>query len=95
MFDQAQQLIDDYEQSHPPSLVMHSTYGSFPSSTESVGNVLAVSMLSAARNCSQSDLSQRLYDRMKSLFPEQKPALISASILLCNTYLSIGEQGIR
>ena len=27
MFDQAQQLIDDYEQSHPPSLVMHSTYG--------------------------------------------------------------------
>ena len=28
---------------------------------------------------------------MKSLFPEEKPALISASILLCNTYLSIGE----
>ena len=48
-------------------------------------------MLSSARNHRQSNLSQKLYDRMKSLFPGQKPALISASILLSNTYSAIGE----
>ena len=48
-------------------------------------------MLSGARNCRQSDLSQELYDRMKSLFPGQEPALISASILVSNTYSAIGE----
>ena len=48
-------------------------------------------MLSGARNQRQSDLSQRLYDRMTSLFPDQKSALISASILLSNTYLSTDE----
>ena len=53
--------------------------------------VLAVAMLSGARNQRDSELSQRLYDRMTSLFPGQKPALISASILLSNTYLSTGE----
>ena len=54
-----------------------------------VGSVVA--MLSGTRNHHQSDLAQRLYDRMKSLFPEHKFYLISASILLSNTYSSIGD----
>ena len=94
MFDQAQELLDHYEQSHPPSMIMYSTYSSFPSfagPVRTTETVLAVAMLSGARNQRDSELSQRLYDRMTSLFPGQKPALISASILLSNTYLSTGE----
>jgi len=48
-------------------------------------------MLSGARNCRDSILSQKLYNRMKSLFPDRRENLISASILLCNTYSSLGE----
>lgn len=48
-------------------------------------------MLSGARNCRDSALSQKLYNQMKSLFPNKKENLIAASILLCNTYSSLGE----
>ncbi len=48
-------------------------------------------MLSGARNCRDSTLSQKLYDQMKSLFSDQQENLIAASILLCNTYSSLGE----
>jgi hypothetical protein len=48
-------------------------------------------MLSGARNCQDSVLSQKLYNRMKSLFPDRKESLIAGSILLCNTYSSVGE----
>ena len=50
-----------------------------------------MTILSGARNYRQAELSQRLYDRMKHLFPDKKSHLISASILLGNTYSSIGE----
>jgi hypothetical protein len=49
-------------------------------------------MLSSARNHRDSALSQKLYDRMKSLFPDQKSLLISASILVSNTYSSVGDE---
>lgn len=48
-------------------------------------------MLSAARNFRNADLSHTLYNRMKSLFPDYKSTLISASILLSNTYQSMGN----
>lgn len=50
-----------------------------------------MALLSGARNHRQIDLSQKLYDRMKLLFPEAKSNLISASILLHNTYSSLGN----
>jgi hypothetical protein len=49
-------------------------------------------MLSGARNHRHSILSQKLYDRMKSLFPDQKSHLIAASVLLSNTYSSVGDE---
>lgn len=48
-------------------------------------------MLSGARNARDSMLSQKIYNRMKCLFLDQKDNLIAGSILLSNTYLSIGE----
>lgn len=50
-----------------------------------------MALLSGARNHRKLDLSKKLYDRMKDLFPDEKSHLISASVLLCNTYSSIGE----
>ena len=51
-----------------------------------------VTMLGAARTCHDAVRSQKLYERMQSLFPDHKSQLISASILLSNTYLSVGNE---
>jgi hypothetical protein len=48
-------------------------------------------MLSGARNHRQIALSEKLYDRMKVLFPKKKDNLIAASVLVSNTYLSSGD----
>ena len=48
-------------------------------------------MLSGARLHRRTDLSQKLYDRMKYLFSDQKEGLIAASILVSNTYSSLGD----
>jgi hypothetical protein len=53
--------------------------------------VITAAILSGARNHRQVVLSQKLYDRMKDLFPDKKSDLISASILLSNTYSSLGD----
>ena len=50
-----------------------------------------VTMLSAARNHNDSVLSKKLYDRMQLLFPDHKSQLISASVLVSNTYVSVGD----
>ena len=47
--------------------------------------------MSGARNCRNSVLSEKMYNRMKNLFPEQKDYLTSASILLANLYSSLGD----
>ena len=62
------------------------------SSHDTDGSISAlVTLLSAARNHRHASLAHRLYDRMTSLFAEQKTSLISASILLANTYSSVGD----
>ena len=48
-------------------------------------------MLSGARNHRNSILSQKIYNRMRSLFPNHKSDLTSARVLLSNTYASVGE----
>ncbi|CAF1343104.1 unnamed protein product [Adineta steineri] len=73
LFDEAQEIIMNYEKSNPPYLIMY------------------MAMLSGARNHRQIDLSKKFYDQMKNLFPNQKSDLIAASILLSNTYSSLGE----
>ncbi|CAF1365864.1 unnamed protein product [Adineta steineri] len=73
MFDEAQQLIHNFELSHPPCLVMY------------------MALLSGARNHRNLTLSKKIYQRMKQLFPDNKQALISASILLSHIYSSVGE----
>ena len=50
-----------------------------------------VTMLSGARNHRDTVLSRKLFDRMQSLFPDHKDQLIAASILLANTYRSVGD----
>ncbi|CAF5126931.1 unnamed protein product, partial [Rotaria magnacalcarata] len=50
MFDEAQQLIEDYEKTNTPSIVMY------------------MSLLSGARNNRNSNLSEKIYKRMKTLF---------------------------
>ncbi|CAF1029060.1 unnamed protein product [Rotaria magnacalcarata] len=73
MFDQAQQLIDDYEKSNSPYLIMYSA------------------ILSGARNHRHIALSEEIFNQMRLLFPNEKSALISASVLLSNTYSSLGN----
>ena len=48
--------------------------------------------MSGARNARDSVLSQKLYDQMRSLFPNEKEDLIAGSILLSNTYSSLGDE---
>jgi hypothetical protein len=50
-----------------------------------------VALLSGARNEKNSDLSQKVYDRMKKLFPQLINPIASAAILLANVYASTGE----
>ncbi|CAF1610463.1 unnamed protein product [Rotaria magnacalcarata] len=72
MFDQAENLVEDYEKSNLPNLIMYTA------------------MLSAARNYRLVALSEKLYNRMRLLFPDENFHLISASILLSNIYSSLG-----
>ncbi|CAF1495639.1 unnamed protein product, partial [Rotaria sordida] len=53
--------------------------------------VMYTAILSGARNSHQHILSKKIYDRMKILFPDEKETLKSGSILLCNTYSSVGD----
>ena len=53
--------------------------------------VCQVALLSGARNHRHSLLSQKIYDRMQSLFPRHRADLIAGSVLLSNTYASVGE----
>ena len=50
-----------------------------------------MALLSGARNEKNIYLSQNVYDRMKKLFPEMKDPLMSAAVLVANTYASFGE----
>lgn len=47
--------------------------------------------MSGARNVNNSNLVQKMHDRMKKLFPEEKHRLTSAAVLLSNVYVSTGE----
>ncbi|CAF4449764.1 unnamed protein product [Rotaria socialis] len=73
LFDEAQNVLDDFEKFNSSSLSIY------------------MAMLSGARNNRNSVLSQRLYNQMKSLFSNKKDDFIAASILLCNTYSSLGQ----
>ncbi len=50
-----------------------------------------MALLSGARNCRDSVLSEKIYNRMKILFSDQKDALKSGAILLGNTYSALGD----
>ncbi|CAF4502995.1 unnamed protein product, partial [Rotaria magnacalcarata] len=54
-------------------------------------SAMYMAILSGARTSHNSTLSEKIYLRMKSLFPDQKDALTSGSILLCNIYSSLGD----
>ncbi|CAF1067251.1 unnamed protein product [Rotaria sordida] len=73
IFDEAQKLIDEYEKTNSPNLVMY------------------ICLLSGTRNNRNSNLSKKIYNRMKSLFPDAKQGLVSGAILLANIYSSVGE----
>ncbi|CAF4969389.1 unnamed protein product [Rotaria sp. Silwood1] len=73
LFDEAERLIDDFEKSNQPNIVMY------------------MALLSGARNHGNIQLSEKIYNRIKSLFPDEKECLISGAILLSNVYSSRGE----
>ena len=50
-----------------------------------------MALLSAARNKKDRDLSQKIFNRIQELFPQDKSYLTSASILLSNVYASTGD----
>ncbi|CAF1478225.1 unnamed protein product [Adineta steineri] len=60
-------------------------------SDHSPSPTMLMSLLSAARNRKNKELSEKIFNRIKGNFPELKNRLISASILLSNVYASIGE----
>ncbi|CAF4818458.1 unnamed protein product, partial [Rotaria magnacalcarata] len=73
LFDEAQKLIDNYEKTNKPHLIMY------------------MSLLSGARNNRNRHLSEKVYDRMKDLFPNEKQHLVSGAVLVSNVYSSFGE----
>ncbi|CAF4476376.1 unnamed protein product, partial [Rotaria magnacalcarata] len=73
LFDEAQKLIDNYEKTNKPYLIMY------------------MSLLSGARNNRNRHLSEKVYDRMKYLFPNEKQHLVSGAVLVSNVYSSFGE----
>ncbi|CAF2899094.1 unnamed protein product [Rotaria sp. Silwood2] len=72
-FEEAEELIDEYECHHSPVSAMY------------------MALLSSARNIKNSCLSQKVYHRMKKIFPDLKNELTSATVLLANVYASSGE----
>ncbi|CAF1016309.1 unnamed protein product [Rotaria sordida] len=59
--------------------------------TNSPNFVMYMALLSSARNNRNHILSEKIYNRMKYLFPNQKQVLQSGAILLSNIYSSFGE----
>ncbi|CAF1385837.1 unnamed protein product [Rotaria sp. Silwood1] len=53
--------------------------------------IMYMAMLSGARNHRNRQLAEKIYDRMKSVFPGEKQSLLSGAILLSNIYSSFGE----
>ena len=45
-----------------------------------------MAILSAARNQRNASLAQKIFDRIRFHFPDDKDALVSATVLLANTY---------
>jgi hypothetical protein len=50
-----------------------------------------VSLLSGARNEKNNHLAEKIFHRMKKLFPQSSGPLTSAAILLANIYASSGD----
>lgn len=50
-----------------------------------------MSLLSGARNQKNNHLSEKIYNRMKQLFPSLSNSLASAAILVANTHGAVGE----
>lgn len=50
-----------------------------------------MSVLSSARNQRDSDLAEKIFNRMKQLFADQREQLESAQILVVNTFASSGR----
>ncbi|CAF4838862.1 unnamed protein product [Rotaria sp. Silwood1] len=53
--------------------------------------IMYMAMLSGTRNHRNSQLAEKIYDRMKSLFPDEKQSLLPSAFLLSNIYSSFGE----
>jgi hypothetical protein len=62
-----------------------------PKDVARVSSRLPVAVLSGARNRCRSDLAEQLYDRMRTLFPQERSHLIAASTLVSNIFSSIGD----
>ncbi|CAF0789637.1 unnamed protein product [Rotaria sordida] len=73
LFDEALQLIDEYETINLPNFVMY------------------ICLLSGTCNNRNRNLSEKIYNRMKSLFHYKKQDLLSDAILLANIYSPVGE----
>ena len=50
-----------------------------------------VAILSGTRNHGHSRLSHQIFDKINHLFPKDEERIVSASILLANTYALSGE----
>ena len=55
------------------------------------GMIDQVAMLSGARNGKNTYLSQKIFDRIRLLFPHNENRLSSATVLLANTYGLTGD----
>ncbi|CAM4802829.1 unnamed protein product [Rotaria magnacalcarata] len=86
-FEEAQQLIEQFERDHAPALTIYSLY----SLDVFIIHKVLVPLLSGARNQKNTKLSQEVVDRMQKLFPNMKSSLVPASILLANVYASAGD----
>ncbi|CAF3417270.1 unnamed protein product [Rotaria socialis] len=53
--------------------------------------IMYTSLLSGVRNNRNRYLSEKIFNRMKSLFPDQKQDLVAGVILLSNIYSSVRE----
>ncbi|CAF0981598.1 unnamed protein product [Adineta steineri] len=54
---------------------------------------MLMSLLSGARNAKNSQLAEKIFNRIEKHFPQIQDRIISASILLANVYASTGQMG--
>lgn len=89
-FDEAEQLVEEYEQTNEPYIPMYSEFDIETQCSFDLSHSVAI--LSGARNHGHSSLAQKLLEKIKEKCSNQDDGILrAASILVANTYALSGD----